>query len=304
MYDLVIIGGGPAGITAGLYSARQRLKTLLITKTFGGQVARKSVHIENYPGLGIISSMDLIQKFEKDLKNHPIEIKNTIVSGIKKDNNIISINTESGEKIETKTVIIASGADPRLLGIPGEKEFAGKGVSYCVACDGPIFVGKDVVVVGGGNSAFEAALSLSNYANKIYILIMGTEIRADSINQNKVKDNNKIEVVTQAEIKEIKGDKFVNEVIYTDNQENKDVNLKVSGLFVEIGSQPAVSFTKDLLDLNDKNEIVVDSKNLRTSVDGIWAAGDVNSLLFKQIVIAAGEGAIAAMDVSNYLQKQ
>ncbi len=303
-YDLIIIGGGPAGVTAGIYSARQRLNALLITKNFGGQIARKAVPIENYPGLGEISSVDLIQKFERDLKKHPIEIKNVSVFKIKKEKDGFIVVTEKKEKIKTKTIIITTGADPRPLEIPGEKEFIGKGVSYCVACDGPIFAKKDLVVAGGGNSAFEAALSLSNYANKIYIIERGDKIRADEKNQEKVKGNNKIEVITNATLKEIKGDKFVKEIIYQEKKTKKNISLSVSGLFVEIGSQPATAFIKGLVEFNDKDEIVVDSTNCRTKTEGIWAAGDVNNIPFKQIVIAAGAGAMAAMDVSIYLQRK
>lgn len=302
MYDLAIIGGGPAGITAGIYSARQKLKTVLITKSFGGQITRKSVPIENFPGLGSITSVELIQKFENNLKNHPIQIELTSVLKIEKEGKFFGIITKEG-KISAKAIIIATGADPRPLEIPGEKEFIGRGVSYCVACDGPIFVGKDIVVAGGGNSAFEAALSLSNYANRIYIIERGETVRADETNQKKVKENNKIEVITNATVKKISGGKFLEEVLYEDNRTKKDVSLKVSGLFVEIGSQPATAFVKGLVEFSERDEIVVDPKNLRTKTEGIWAAGDVNNLSFKQIIIAAGQGAVAAMDVSNYLQK-
>lgn len=304
IYDLIIIGGGPAGITAGIYSARQRLNTLLITKNFGGQVVRKSVPIENYPALGSISSVDLIQRFEKDLKSHPIEIKTTSVFKIKKVDDNFIVFTEDKEEIKTKAIIITTGADPRPLEIPGEKEFIGKGVSYCVSCDGPIFAKKDLVVAGGGDSAFEAALALSNYANKIYLIEKTNKIRADEKNQEKVKENNKIELIIDATLKEIKGDKFVKEIIYQENKTKKEVSLSVSGLFVEIGSQPATAFIKGLVEFNEKDEIVVDSSNYRTKTEGIWAAGDVNNIPFKQIVIAAGAGALAAMDVSRYLQRK
>jgi thioredoxin reductase len=246
--------------------------------------------------------MELISKFEKNLKEHPIKIELTTVSEITRDGKLFNVLTKDGE-FKGKTIIIASGADPRLLGVPGERGFAGRGVSYCVACDGPIFVGKDIVVAGGGNSAFEAALSLSNYANKIYIIERGPKVRADEENQNKAKENKKIEVITNAVLKKISGGKFVEEVTYEDSATKKETSLIVSGLFVEIGSQPATSFVKDLVEFNEKGEIVVDPKNCRTKTEGVWAAGDVNSLLFKQIVIAAGQGAEAAMDVSNYLQK-
>jgi len=304
VYDLIIIGGGPAGITAGIYSARQKLNTMLITKSFGGQISRKAVPIENYPGLGTVSSVELIQKFEKHLKEHPIEIMLDSTSKIKKEGNVFSVLTGSRKTFKSKTVIIASGADPRPLEVPGEKEFIGKGVSYCVACDGPLFAGKDLVVAGGGNSAFEAALSLSNYANKIYIIERSLKIRADKENQERVKKTGKIEVITGAVLKNIAGDNFVRTISYLDGKSKKTVKLSVSGIFVEIGSQPATSFVKGLVDFSDKDEIVIDSYTARTKTPGLFAAGDVSDCPFKQIVVAAGEGAKAAMAASTYLQKQ
>jgi len=303
VYDLIIVGGGPAGITAGIYSARQKLDTLLITKSFGGQISRKAVPIENYPGLGTISSVELIQKFEKHLKEHPIEIMLDSTSKIRKEGNIFSILTGTRKTFKSKTVIIASGADPRPLEIPGEKEFIGKGVSYCVACDGPLFSGKDLVVAGGGNSAFEAALSLNNYANKIYIIERALKIRADKENQERVKKTGKIEVITGAVLKKIEGDNFVRAISYLDGKSKKLVKLSVSGVFVEIGSQPATSFVKGLVDFNERDEIIVNPRTGETNTPGLFSAGDADNLPYKQIVIAAGEGARAAMSVSNYLQK-
>ena len=179
IYDLIIVGGGPAGMTAGLYAARQQLNTLLITKDFGGQMAKKAVNIENYPGFEEISGLDLIKIFEKHLRSHKINIEINAVKGVVKNGEVFLVTTGDRKEFQSKTVIAASGADPRPLEVEGEKEFIGKGVSYCVSCDGPLFVGKTVVVIGGGNAGFEAALSLQNYAKKVYILESGVKIRAE-----------------------------------------------------------------------------------------------------------------------------
>jgi thioredoxin-disulfide reductase len=303
IYDLIIVGGGPAGITAGIYAARQKLNTLLITKNFGGQITRKAVPIENYPGFGTVSSLELIKRFEKHLRESPIKIILDSISKVKKDGSTFSLLTGSRKTLKSKAVIISSGADPRPLEVPGEKKFIGKGVSYCVACDGPLFSGKELVVAGGGNSAFEAALSLSNYAKKIYIIERSEKIRADKENQRRVKETKKIEVILGAVLKKIDGDNFVSSVSYLDSKSNKMINLSVSGIFVEIGSQPATAFVKGLVDFSDKDEIIINPNTLETKTPGLFSAGDVSNCPFKQIVVSAGEGAKAAMSVSSYLQK-
>ncbi len=304
LYDLIIIGGGPAGITAGIYATRQRLNTLLITKSFGGQIARKAVGIENYPGFEEVSGLDLIGKFEKQLRKHKIDIERDGVRKVKKDGKKFLIQTTSKNTFEGKTVIIASGADPRPLEIPGEKKFIGRGVSYCTTCDGPLFANKTVVVVGGGNSAFEAAVFLANWVKKIYILEHALKVRADEESQEKARKTGKIEVITSTTLKKVQGKNFVDSVLYENNKTKKITSLKVDGIFVEIGSQPATSFVKGLVDFNEKDEIVIDLKTMQTKTPGLFAAGDVSSVFFKQIVIAAGEGAKAALAVSNYLFKQ
>ena len=303
IYDLIIIGGGPAGMTAGIYAARQQLKTLLITKDFGGQMAKKAVNIENYPGFEEISGLDLIKIFERQLRNHKINIEINTVKSVEKNGEIFLITTGDRKKFQSKTVIAASGADPRPLEVEGEKEFIGKGVSYCVSCDGPLFVQKTVVVVGGGNAGFEAALSLSNYAKKVYILESGAKIRAEQIIQDQVKKIAKISLLAEVVLQKIQGKSFVESVVYQEKTSKKIVTLDVQGIFVEIGSQPATSFVKDLVDFNEKDEIVVDPKTSMTRTPGLFSAGDVDDVPYKQVVIACGEGAKAAISVSIYLQK-
>ena len=303
LYDLIIVGGGPAGITAGIYATRAKLNTLLITKSFGGQIARKAVAIENYPGFKEISGMELIKKFKKHLKKQKIDIETETVAKIKKIGKFFSVLTKSKKRFQGKAVIIASGADPRPLEIPGEKKFIGKGVSYCVACDGPLFSGKTVAVIGGGDAGFEAAIALGNFAKKIYILEAAVEIGADETNQEKVKKIGKVEVITSAVLKRIKGNQFVDSIVYQDRKTKKLDSLAVEVIFVEIGSQPATSFIKGLVEFNKKDEIIVDPKTGQTKTPGLFAAGDVDNVSYKQIVIAAGEGAKVAFSASIYLRK-
>ena len=302
-YDMVIIGGGPAGMTAGIYAARQKINTLLITKSFGGQMAKKAVDIENYPGFEKISGWELIQKFEKHLKQKKIKIEIDSVRKIKKIGQDFLVLTGSKKQFQAKAVIVSSGADPRPLEVPGEKEFIGRGISYCVSCDGPIFVNKEVAVVGGGDAGFEAAISLSSFAKKIYILETGSQIKADDENQERAKKTGKIETITQIALKKIEGKDFVESVVYQDKSSKELKILKVQGVFVEIGSQPATSFVKGLVEFNEKDEIKVNPFTGETSTAGLFAAGDADDVPYKQIVIACGEGAKAALAVANYLGK-
>lgn len=301
VYDLIIIGGGPAAAAAGIYASRQGLNVLLIAKGFGGQVARKAVDIENYPGFEKISGQDLFQNFEKHLRAQKIEIKMDEVIKVEKTGNVFSVETEEKNKFESKTIIVASGADPRPLEVPGEKEFIGKGVSYCTVCDGPLFKDKTVAVIGGGNSGLEAAIFLAKIAKKIYILEQGATIKADNLNQEAVK---KIaaQIITGAKLKEIRGGKFVESIIYEDSETKKESVLEVQGVFVEIGSSPATAFVKDLVDFSAKDEIMVDLETCQTKTPGLFASGDITNVKDKQIVIAGGQGATAALSAYRYLR--
>jgi len=304
IYDLIIIGGGPAGITAGIYAGRQRMKTLLITKEFGGQMAKKATEVCNYPGFERISGSELIDKFVEHLKKQEsVEIKFSEVGKIEKENGIFTITTAEKEKIKGKTVIAATGADPRPLEAIGEKEFIGKGVSYCVTCDGPIFKNKTIAIIGGGNCGLEAALFMINYAKKIYVLESGAEINADEINKKDIEKSDKIEIVTSASVKEIKGSKFVDSLIYQDNISKENKTLEVQGVFIEIGTQPATALAKGLVDFTKRDEIVVEPETFATKTPGLFAAGDDNSGPYKQIVTAAGEGCKASLAAYDYLRK-
>ncbi len=303
IYDLIIIGGGPAGITAGIYAARQKINTLLITKDFGGQVSRKAVTIDNYPGFKEILGPELIKKFVEHLKPKDIKIKTAQVGKVEKEEENFLVFTTKKEKFLSKTVIMASGADPRPLEVPGEKEFIGKGVSYCSICDGPIFADKTVAVIGGGNAGFESAIFLANYVKKIYVLEYMPKVAADEINQKVIKKSGKAEIITNVAVKEIKGQTFVDSIIYEDRKTKKKKTLPVGGVFVEIGSQPATSFIKGLVDFNEKDEIKVEFETCQTKTPGLFAAGDLNVGRYKQIITACGEGAKAALAAYGYIQK-
>jgi len=295
IYDLIIIGGGPAGITAGIYSARQRMKALLLAKSFGGQMVHKAVEIENYPGFEKISSIELIDRFEKHVRSRDIEIKNEKVVDLSKEE-FFNVSIEGGEVFQSRAVIIATGAEPRRLNIKGEKEFLGRGLSYCPTCDGPLFSKKKVAVIGGGEAGFEAALFLKKYASEVTILERGEKFSASLEIQEKAKKEG-IRAILKAEIKEIKGKDFVEEISYNNE------SIAVQGVFVQVGHVPDASFAKKLVDANDKGEIITDPETYETRTKGLFAAGDINNGRMKQIVIACGEGAQAALFAYNYLMK-
>lgn len=308
IYDLIIIGGGPAGITAAIYAIRKRIKTLMLTKDFIGQVGRTG-RIDNYPGLFGFSGMDLIKRFEEHLKKfEELEIKeNQEVIKVEKTKDIFLVKSDE-EDVEkeffSKTIIVATGRDPRPLEVPGEKEFIGKGVTYCSICDAPFFKDKAVAVVGGGNSAFEASLDLAKYAKRIFIFEQTDKIIADEILQEQVKKQKKIEVFLNKEIKKIIGQKKVQALIYYDLKTGKTYQVPIDGVFIQIGSVPATGFLKGLVEFNESDEIKADLETCATSCPGIFAAGDINDGKWKQIIIAAGEGAKAALAVHQYLQSK
>jgi len=302
-YDLIIIGGGPAGMSAGIYSARQKLETLVITKEFGGQMTHKAVDIENYPGFEKVSGLELIAKMEDQMKKKGVKILNDGVSELKKIDGSFFISTEGGKEFEAKVIIIATGAEPRKLDVPGETEYIGRGVSYCTTCDGPLFNGKDVAVIGGGDAGFEAALFLSNYANKIYILEYGETVRAGIDNQEKARAIEKIQIITSAELKEIKGKDFVEQIVFKDRKNGDEKILDAGGVFIQAGYQPATSFLEDWADLNERREIVVDFETFETKTPGLFAVGDVNNGKVKQVVVACGQGATAVIYAYKYINK-
>jgi alkyl hydroperoxide reductase subunit F len=303
MFDLIIIGSGPAGITAGIYAIRKKLNTLIISESFAGQTA-KTFLIENYTGFDEIAGAELAEKFRKHLEKFKANIKEgEEVVEINKKNNIFEVITSNKNSYLAKSVIITSGSKPRLLQVPGEKEFTGRGVSYCTICDAPFYRDKVVAVVGSGNSGLQSALDLAKYAKKVYVLEYLSKVVGDAITFEKVKKNEKIELIFSVSVKEIKGDKFVKSLAYEDLKSKKKKEMPINGAFIQIGYQPEADFAKNLVDFNDKKEIIINPLTNETKTPGLFAAGDVSSVLFKQMIIAAGEGAKATLSCYEYLKK-
>ena len=304
MYDLIILGGGPAGIAAGVYAARKKLNTLLIAESFGGQSVI-AAQINNFIGFKSISGVELKNILESHLRDQKgIEIKEGgKVSKIEKSagNFLISVGEES---FESKTLLIALGSGHKKLNISGEKEFEGKGVFYCSTCDAPLMSGKMVAVVGGGNSGLYAVLDLIPYAEKIYVLEYSDIFRADPIYIDKAKESGKVEFIAMAKISEIIGDKFVSNIKYEDRNNSEIKELKVGGIFVAIGYQPNSLPVKGIVEFNQQEKIIIDCKNQQTSCEGIWAAGDVTDVLYGQINIAIGDAIKAVLNINDYLKKK
>lgn len=300
MYDLIIAGAGPAGITAAVYAARKKMKTLVITKNIGGYAASSGA-VENYIGYQFLSGPELAKKFEEHLKSFDVEIKeNTEVLCVRKLDNNFRVETDKGE-YECLTAIVATGRKPRLLGVPGEVAFKNRGVTYCATCDAPLFAGKDVAVIGGGNSAMDATIQLMSIANKIYLININNNLAGDEIMIEKIKKSDKVEILNNTKAKEIMGDKFVNNIKL---QVNKSIEriLDVQGVFIEIGSMP-VKGPGCGVNTNEKDEIIVNER-CETDVPGLFAAGDVTDVPEKQIIVAAGQGAIASLSAFKYLSKK
>lgn len=306
MYDLVIIGAGPAGMTAGVYAARKKLKTLVISRDVGGQAAWSS-DIENYLGFTMITGPDLVKKFEDHLEEFKDDVELRLVpSGVKeieKAGKNFKITTGDGKSAQAKALIIAGGKVPRPLGVKGEKEYLNRGVAYCAWCDGPLFAHKDVAIIGGGNAALDSALNLGKTVKQIYIINITPELTGDPIMIDKIKDALHIRILNDTEVVEIKGDKFVNSVVIKQHSSSATKELPVQGVFIEVGSLPATDYLKGLVKLNQDGEIIIDENNM-SSVPGIFAAGDITNIVEKQIITAAGEGAKAAIEASQYLSKQ
>jgi len=302
MYDVAIIGGGPAGLTAAIYAVRKNLSTIIITSDIGGQLGT-TYEVANYPGFQLITGPDLVQKFSEHVEQYGIErLVGEKVTGIELDGRAKRIETASGKEICTKTVIIATGTHKRELNIPGEKELAGKGVVYCSTCDGPLFRDLTIAIVGGGNAGLEAALEMDEVAKKVY-LISRYDWTGDEILQDKMAITKNVKVLKYHEPVEIHGKEKVEGLTVKNNKTGKAFRLKVDGVFIEIGLFPNTDFVLDLVDTNEVGEIIVDNHG-QTGVRGIYAAGDAIESHDKQVIIAAGEGARAALGAFEYIIKQ
>lgn len=298
-YDLIIVGAGPSGMTAGVFAARKGLKTLIISEDLGGQVNWTS-DIENYMGFQEIDGQALMEKFEAQVKELHLEEELTTVVDIRKEGEIFKIVTKNQEYV-SKAVIVSSGKKPRTLNVPGEQEFRNKGVSYCATCDGPLFRNLPVAVVGGGNSALKSALDLANYASEIH-LIANSGLSADHILVERFNKLDHLKKYLSHAVVEIKGGKSVEKAILEDIQNKHKFEINVQGIFIEIGLDPNQGFLGDWVEKNEVGEIKVDCL-CRTNIPGLYAAGDVTSVPEKQIIVAAGEGAKAALKAWEFLLK-
>ena len=299
MYDVIVVGAGPAGLTASIYASRRDLKTLVLSMGLSDQVS-ETPHIENYPGFEKIEGYELIQRIEKQVRDFDVKIKFEEVVEIKPKKKSFVVKTAAKKKYEGKTLILAFGKIPRTLNIPGEEEFTGKGVSYCATCDAPLYKNKTVAVIGGGNAALDAALLLSKIAKKVYLVHRRDEFRGFESEVQKIKKRKNIELVLSHVAVKFKGNRVIRSMIIESKKTGKRKEIKIGGVFVEIGSVVKTDFVKDLVKL-DKNGYIVVNNNCETSRPGVFAAGDVDNTPFKQIIVAAGEGAKAGLMAYNYL---
>lgn len=299
IYETIIVGAGIAGCTAAIYAARKRMNYLIITDKFGGQFM-ESGEVLNYPGIKETTGVEFSGKMEEQLKFNGVKVQtDTVLQKIVKKNGNFLLKTSKGDYL-TKTVLLATGSHPRKLGVIGEDKFQKMGVTYCAICDGPLFGKKDVVIIGGGDSAMEAVDFMGKIANKIYLIVRGDKLTAHEYLQESVKNNPKVEIIYNANTTEIFGDKFVTGMKYEVNGEIKE--LAVQGIFVEIGRVANTDFAKGLLEIDEHGHVIVDC-SIQTSVSGIYAAGDCSSVHEYQYVISAGTACIALLKAAKYLAR-
>ncbi|MEI6280447.1 MAG: FAD-dependent oxidoreductase [bacterium] len=300
IYDLVIIGGGPAGSAASVYAARKRLKTLFITPEWGGQ-SIVSEKIFNWIGTPEISGNDLAQNFKAHVLANTGDFlileEGEKAKEILKSEAGFKVKTESGKEFETKTILITTGSSRRKLPAKNADRLEHKGLTYCASCDGPLYEGQDVVVVGGGNAAFESAAQLLAYCKSVTLINRSDTYRADEITVEKVLKNPKMSAITGVEILEIKGEKFVDGLVYKDSKTGEQKEIKTTGVFVEIGQIPNTNFVKGLIPLNEIGKIKIDAWSQKTEIPGIWAAGDCTNILYHQNNIASGDAVRALEDI-------
>ncbi len=298
-YDVVIVGGGPAGLAAALYTARMDLRTVVVDRgPLGGQLLNTEL-IEDYPGFESILGSELATKMGEHARRFGVTVRDfEPVKEIDVEGNIKVVRLESGEELRAPAMIMAAGGLPRYLQVPGEKEFWGRGVSYCAVCDGAFFKGQELAVVGGGDAAVEEGDFLTRYASKVYIIHRRSELRAQPILVDRAKANPKIEFIFDAQVKEISGDSKVQVVRY--EQHGKLIELSVGGVFIFVGFVPNSGLFKVHVNHDEAGYILTD-RNMETSVEGVWAVGDVRSQLTKQIATAVGDGTTAAVAASMYV---
>lgn len=299
-YDVCIIGGGPAAVGAGVYAARKKMSSVLVAESFGGQ-SIVSNEIQNWIGETAISGFDLAGRLERHVRAHEgLEVKSAVrVTKVTKDGDGFSCACSDGTTLRARYLLVATGSRRRRLGIPGEDEFDGKGVAFCGTCDAPLFQGKAVAVVGGGNSGLETVLDLVPYTTKVYLLHRGVALKGDTVTQEKIARHPSVEVVLGAVPVSIAGNEFVTGLTYRVGE--RSASLAVGGVFVEIGSVPNSELVADLVTRNSWGEVVTDRRTQRTSVPGIWAAGDVTDGLYRQNNISVGDGITAILNINDAL---
>lgn len=304
-YDILIVGGGPAGASAAIYSARKGIRTGIVSERFGGQVM-DTLGIENFISVKATEGPKLVTALEEHVKEYEVDIMNLQrAKSIQKndENALFEVELENGGKLKSKSVIVATGARWRELNVPGEKEFKGKGVAYCPHCDGPLFKGKHVAVIGGGNSGVEAAIDLANIVGHVTLLEFAGELKADDILQKRLYSLSNVDVILNAQTLEVLGSDKVNSMIYLDRKTNEKKTIALEGIFIQIGLLPNTDFVKNTVDLSKFGEIIIDSHG-QSSLPGLFAAGDVTTVPYKQIIIAMGEGAKASLGAFDYLIRQ
>lgn len=300
--DLVIIGGGPAGLSAGIYASRADLNVVLLEKAMTGGLVVSTESIENYPGFTDgIGGFELMFRMESQARRFGLEIMSTDVQGLKSKGNKLAVVTAQGE-ITAGAVIVATGVKPQRLNVKGEEELTGRGVSYCATCDGPFFRGKRVAVVGGGDAAVEEAIYLTKFADKVFIIHRRGELRATKVVQKKAVENSKIEFIWHNVIDGIYGTDSVQGALTKDVRHGGENLLTIDGVFIYVGNTPVSELVRDLVELDDNGFIITDD-NMRTAHPGIFAAGDVRKKLLRQIVTAVSDGAVAAVAAQKYLEE-
>ncbi len=297
VYDVVIVGAGPAGLTAAVYCARKLMKSVIISENIGGQ-ATWSWSVENYMGFRMITGEDLIRKFEEQVRGLDVSLELDSVQSVRKEGDIFLVRTALGNTYRCRTVILTPGKQPRTLGLPDEDRLMGRGVSVCSTCDGPLFRGRSVAVVGGGNAAVQTAIEMAKIASSVALIVRST-LKCDEIYIDRAKEMG-VQILLHSEVLALHGDEVLTGITIRDRETGEETILDVEGLLLEIGLVPNTGFLNGLVALNEQGEIVIDENNL-TSVPGVFAAGDATCIKGKQIIIAAGEGAKAALAAHEHL---